>query len=163
MGRDKADGVIRLHPLTKSLEIEWNVKTNRPLYAAEENFLRALAQKMAATPAYNPFWRLLDLPVSVHNLGGCPLGDNRESGVVEANGEVFDYPGLFVLDGAAIPVAIGANPSHTIAAVAERNIERMIRKYTDNSNWSAPDAKSARPIEDPLSKIRVPPDGVLQA
>jgi len=162
MGRDKADGVISLHPLTKSLEIEWNVKTNRPLYVVEENFSRALAQKMGASPAFSPFWKLLDLPVSVHNLGGCPLGDKRETGVVDANGEVFDYPGLFVLDGAAIPVAIGANPSHTIAAVAERNVERAIRKYTGSPNWSAPESKNARPIEDPLTKINVPSDGVPQ-
>jgi cholesterol oxidase len=160
MGRDKADGVISLHPLTKALEIEWNMKSNRPLYDAEEGFSRALAQKMGAAPAFNPFWRLLDLPVSVHNLGGCPLGDNPATGVVDVNGEVFDYPGLFVLDGAAIPVAIGANPSHTIAAVAERNVERAIRKFTGIQTWKAPEAAFAKGIDDPLSDVKIPPNGV---
>jgi cholesterol oxidase len=161
MGRDQADGVISLHPLTKALDIEWNMTSNRPLYVAEEGFSRALAQKMGATPAFNPFWRLVDLPVSVHNLGGCPLGDDRAIGVVDANGEVFDYPGLFVLDGAAIPVAIGANPSHTIAAVAERNVERAIRKYTGKKTWTAPEGAFAAPIDDPLSAVKIPQGGVL--
>jgi cholesterol oxidase len=162
MGRDRADGVIALHPLTKSLEVQWKMGTNRPLYEAEEKFSCALAQKMGASPAFNPFWKILNLPVSVHNLGGCPLGENRETGVIDCNGEVFDYPGLFVLDGAAIPVAIGANPSHTIAAVAERNVERAIRKYTGKPDWSAPDAKNARAIDDPLSKTTVPAGGVAK-
>jgi cholesterol oxidase len=99
--------------------------------------------------------------VSVHNLGGCPLGDDRAIGVVDANGEVFDYPGLFVLDGAAIPVAIGANPSHTIAAVAERNVERAIRKYTGKKTWTAPEGAFAAPIDDPLSAVKIPQGGVL--
>jgi hypothetical protein len=74
---------------------------------------------------------------------------------------LFNYPGLFVLDGAAIPVAIGANPSHTIAAVAERNVEAAIRKYSANHGWKAPEAAFAQPIDDPLSDVTIPPEGVL--
>lgn len=73
------------------------------------------------------------------------------------NGEVFNYPNLFVLDGAAIPVAIGANPSHTIAAVAERNIQIAIRKFTGNAAWGAPEAAAAKPIRDPMPVV--PPGG----
>jgi len=43
------------------------------------------------------------------------------------------------------------NPSHTIAAVAERNVEAAIRKLTGNLAWRAPEAVHAQPIRDPLT------------
>jgi cholesterol oxidase len=157
MGRDHADGRISLHALSHSLEIEWNLASNEPLYDAEQRFAEAFAQTAGGEAAFNPFWKLLHLPVSVHNLGGCPLADTPAQGVIDANGEVFNYPNLFVLDGAAIPVAIGANPSHTIAAVAERNIRIAIRRFIGNAAWEAPEFRLARPIQDPLPVI--PPRG----
>jgi cholesterol oxidase len=115
---------------------------------------------MGGDPAVNPFWSQLRIPVTVHNLGGCPLADSPERGVLNRDGEVFGYPGLFVLDGAAIPVAIGANPSHTIAAVAERNIEAAIRRITGDEKWRAPERSLSIPIDDPLSDMLIPPEGV---
>lgn len=160
MGRDHANGRLFLHPLTFSLEVQWDLESNMPLYEIEEKFVRSLAHNMGGDAAFNPFWRLLRIPVTVHNLGGCPLADSRDKGVLNADGEVFDYPGVFVLDGAAIPVAIGANPSHTIAAVAERNVELAIRRITGERKWQAPEGRLAPPIKDPLSDIVIPPNGV---
>ena len=160
MGRDRADGRLLLHRLTFALDVQWNLQSNMPLYDVEDAFARVLAEKMGGQAAQNPFWRLLHIPVTVHNLGGCPLADSPDRGVLNAQGEVFGYPGLFVLDGAAIPVAIGANPSHTIAAVAERNIEAAIRRLTGDSNWQAPERRFATPVHDQLSDIVIPPDGV---
>jgi hypothetical protein len=34
--------------------------------------------------------------------------------------------GLYVVDGSLIPLAIGANPALTVAALAERNVERIL-------------------------------------
>ena len=48
------------------------------------------------------------------------MGDSPSNGVVNHAGEVFNYPGLYVIDGAVIPEALGVNPSRTIGAVAER-------------------------------------------
>jgi cholesterol oxidase len=160
MGRDRADGRLSLHPLTFALDIQWNLESNMPLYEAEDAFVKALTQKLGGDAVMNPFWSITRLPVTVHNLGGCPLADSPVQGVANADGEVFNYPGLFVVDGASIPVAIGANPSHTIAAVAERNVEAAIRRIKGDKIWQAPERPLAPPIKDPLSDAVIPAEGV---
>jgi cholesterol oxidase len=161
MGRDRANGRLSLHPLTFTLDLQWHLQDNMALYDAETAFVKLLAQTMGGEAAFNPFWQCLHIPITVHNLGGCPLAESPDSGVLNADGEVFGYPGLFVMDGAAIPVAIGANPSHTIAAVAERNIETAIRRITRNDKWRAPEREAALPVDDPLSDVVIPAEGVL--
>jgi cholesterol oxidase len=153
MGRDRANGVLALDPLTRALRVSWDVASNAPFYAAEEQFSTDVANAMGGSVAFNPLWQRLHRPVSVHNLGGCVMADDEGKGVTDAGGEVFGYPGLYVLDGGALPAATGVNPSHTIAAVAERNVERAIRKLTSNATWRAPEAASAKPVKDPLAGI----------
>jgi cholesterol oxidase len=46
--------------------------------------------------------------------------------VCDEYGEVFGYPGLHVVDGAAMPGPVGANPSLTIAAFAERACRHIL-------------------------------------
>ena len=65
--------------------------------------------------------------VTVHPLGGCPMAEQRTDGIVDAHGECFNNPNLFIVDGAIIPSSLVANPSLTIAAVAESIAERLIR------------------------------------
>jgi choline dehydrogenase-like flavoprotein len=62
---------------------------------------------------------------TAHPLGGCRMSDAGRAGVVDALGESPRNPNLFVIDGAAIPSALGVNPSLTIAAVAESIAARM--------------------------------------
>ncbi|WP_228831388.1 GMC oxidoreductase [Nocardia elegans] len=58
-----------------------------------------------------------------HPLGGAVLGK-----ATDAYGRVHGYAGLYVMDGSAVPGNAGAaNPSMTISALAERNIEEVIR------------------------------------
>jgi cholesterol oxidase len=47
------------------------------------------------------------------------MAETTEQGVVDEDCRVFGHPGLWVVDGAAIPANLGANPSLTIAAIAE--------------------------------------------
>jgi cholesterol oxidase len=54
---------------------------------------------------------------------------------------------------------VGANPSHTIAAVAERNIEAVIRRIRNEPTWRAPESTSVRPIHEPLDDVRIPEGG----
>jgi len=54
------------------------------------------------------------------------MADSAAEGVVDQWGEAFGHPGLFVVDGAAIPRPLGLNPSRTIAALAERIAARRL-------------------------------------
>ena len=92
---------------------------------------------------------------TIHNRPTRLTGAEILWATLEGEGvrEVFGYPGLYVLDGGALPAATGVNPSHTIAAVAERNVEAAIRKLTGDAIWRAPETASAHPIKDPLTGI----------
>jgi cholesterol oxidase len=63
---------------------------------------------------------LLNTPSTAHILGGCGIGADESKGVINADHEVFNYPGLYVADGSAIPANLGVNPSLTITAMTER-------------------------------------------
>ena len=68
-----------------------------------------------------PFKKLL----TAHPLGGCSMSDDPDRGVVNEFGEVWNYPRLYVSDGAIIPTALSVNPSGTISALSERIAERL--------------------------------------
>ncbi|MBV9948265.1 MAG: GMC family oxidoreductase, partial [Myxococcales bacterium] len=159
MGRDLANGRIDLVPGVNLLKITWDVPSNMPLYGAEERFSNDIAHALGGAMGYNPFWKLLHRPVSVHNLGGCVMAEHPSDGVVDPGGEAFGYPNLFVLDGAALPASTGTNPSHTIAAVAERNVERFIRRQRSDPAWCAPESAKAVRIQDPLDALTIPKGG----
>lgn len=161
MGRDRANGTISFLPSTDRTCVHWDIPTNLPLYVQESAFCNDVAVALGGRYIANPAWTYLRQPVSVHNLGGCPMGESPGDGVVDPDGEVFGYPGLHVLDGAIMPSATGANPSHTIAAVAERCIERAIRRITRNQEWLAPERADVHPIRLPEDEITIPGGGTV--
>ncbi len=68
---------------------------------------------------------LLNTPTTAHILGGCNIGEDEASGVVDIGHQVFNYPGLYVVDGSVVPGNLGVNPSLTITAMAERAMSRI--------------------------------------
>jgi cholesterol oxidase len=56
-----------------------------------------------------------------HPVGGVPIGK-----ATDAYGRIVGHPGLYVVDSSLIPVGICANPALTTAALAERNIDRIL-------------------------------------
>ena len=60
------------------------------------------------------------MPMTAHFLGGATIGTSVNDGVIDPYHRVFNYPGLSIVDGAAISANLGVNPSLTITAQAER-------------------------------------------
>jgi cholesterol oxidase len=83
------------------------------------------AQKVNGIPQSTLNEVLLDIPSTAHILGGCGIGRDAQSGVIDTNHQVFNYPGLYVVDGSVIPANLGVNPSLTITALAERAMTRI--------------------------------------
>ncbi len=59
-------------------------------------------------------------PLTAHLIGGACIGGTSERGVVDPYHRMYGHPTVSVVDGAAIPANLGANPSLTITALAER-------------------------------------------
>lgn len=88
---------------------------------------RRVAQVGAAAGAVGAIDMTAIDPCTFHPLGGAVIGK-----VCDAYGRVLGQRGLYVNDGALIPGSTAcANPSLTIAALAERNIERIIERDLD--------------------------------
>ena len=62
----------------------------------------------------------LGIPSTAHILGGACMGASAADGVIGADHQVHGYPGLYVVDGAAVSANPGVNPALTITALAER-------------------------------------------
>jgi len=69
---------------------------------------------------------VLNMSVTAHILGGAQIGGDPSQGVIDVNHQVFGYPGLYVVDGSAIPANVGVNPSLTITALAERAMSKGV-------------------------------------
>jgi cholesterol oxidase len=125
-GRDAADGQMRLTPLLRRFDIRWSKAGSEKLFEQLERTANELAKAAEATPFYALDGGPLGKFMTVHPLGGCPMGDDENRSVVDDAGRVRGYPGLTVLDGSIVPTALGVNPSKTIAALAERGMDRML-------------------------------------
>jgi cholesterol oxidase len=89
---------------------------------------KMLAKLMEGAPVGSIAETLLGMPTTAHIMGGCPIGRTPEEGVIDLDFQVFNYPGLYVIDGSVMPANPGINPSLTITALAEYAMSRMPAK-----------------------------------
>jgi cholesterol oxidase len=116
------------------VKIVWEGADRRIALSGIREELRRHARALGANFIANPAWSLLRVGhhITMHPLGGCPMGEDYLSGAVDEFGRVFAgdgsvHQGLFVADGALIPAALGVPPLLTISALAEYIVERKIR------------------------------------
>ncbi len=131
IGHDSASGRIELDGAGNA-RVVWPTLPQEPFVARMRAEMAQHAQafggKFVDSPRSSPL--LGGAMTTVHPLGGCPMADRVEEGVVNADGKVYDpvrggvYAGLRVVDGSIAPASIGANPLLTIASLAERAADR---------------------------------------
>ena len=124
-GKDAGDGELLLKrrwfmPWRRTLNLKWEVEHSEgvlnAMQAMHENLTEATAGRARALPT----WRLFKSLLTLHPLGGCSMGVSPGTGVVDHLGHVHGYRNLIVADGSIVPTPTVRNPSHTIAALAER-------------------------------------------
>jgi cholesterol oxidase len=125
MGRDFPTGRLSLDG--DQLTNDWSPDDSRRYFDELEETLDAIADALDGEFRDSRIRGLTSL-ITVHPLGGCPIGDDEREAVADAYGEVFGCPGLFVTDGSALPGPVGPNPSLTIAAFADRAAERILER-----------------------------------
>jgi len=141
MGQDDATGRIKLSGIDgDQIDLGWEQPiAQQKLWADIEMLLREFSSAMGGRYIDLPTWQGLlgkKKLVIVHPLGGCPIGNTHEDGVVNEFGQVFDgskpaatktlLPGLYVVDGAVIPGALAANPSLTISAQTLKAVTKAL-------------------------------------
>lgn len=104
----------------------WRLTTRKdesspaPTYiAAGAEAVQRAAEIVDGVPAGNIF-DSFDAVLTAHFVGGCVIGADEHSGVVDAYHRAFGHPGLHIVDGSTITANLGVNPSLTITAQAER-------------------------------------------
>ncbi len=70
---------------------------------------------------------------SAHYMGGCRMGKDPRTSVVDSWGRAHDVSNLFVADGSVFVTGAGVNPTLTIAALATRTAEGIVAAFKHGS------------------------------
>jgi gluconate 2-dehydrogenase alpha chain len=70
--------------------------------------------------------------LSSHELGGCRMGEDPRSSVVDPDLQVHDTPGLHVFGTAVFPSCHGVNPTLTMWALCRRAAERLVERLRND-------------------------------
>ena len=156
VAHDDARGKLRLKG--DRVVVDWPGYSSTPALVKAEEKVKAMIERRGGVFNTNPF----TMPafggnrIIAHPLGGAPMGTSADHGVVAHDGRVFDpsqgssgfHDGLYVLDGAAIPSAVGVSPLLTITALAERAMVLASRRL-------------GRPLDHDIAPARTPRDAAM--
>ena len=120
------DNSLRVHrrtrgPLKGLLTTSQGHGEPNPTWIPQANAAaRSAARQLHGQPMASLFEATLNTPTTAHIIGGSPIGDSPETGVIDPYHRVYGHPGLHVADGSAITANLGVNPSLSITAMTER-------------------------------------------
>jgi choline dehydrogenase-like flavoprotein len=108
------------------------------IYRMSENSYRLLRfhqerarESLLAAGAYETIVAPLIRETGWHLLGTAKMGVDPGSSVVDAWGRTHDIPNLFIFDGSIWPTSSGMNPTATIAALALRCSDYLVRQRSN--------------------------------
>ncbi len=136
MATDGAKGQFGLNDDGRlTLNFPDDALANDPVFQKTEEIMKAMAQAMGGEFKTSFLWDGFTKRriITVHPLGGCPMGNSSSEGVVDKNGQVFKtasggqdvHRGLFVMDASIIPGALAVNPTLTIVAQCLRIAQNL--------------------------------------
>jgi cholesterol oxidase len=107
-------------PFGSRMKIDNSGNKKVPAYIpVGQEVMESYARKVSGIPQNILLEVFFNRPTTAHILGGCPMSDTTETGVVGRNLKVHGYPDFYITDGSVIQGNIGVNPSLTITALAE--------------------------------------------
>lgn len=118
-GITKPEGYFTYNAATKLTDLFWPATSpnNLKLAKATQYTCKLLTEANGISLAGPP-----DFTATGHPLGGANIGQ-----VCDTYGKVHGYRNLFIVDGSMIPASTAcSNPSLTIAALAERSMDRFL-------------------------------------
>lgn len=92
MGHDDSSGKITYHAKTDDISVNYKDVGYNPSFKTVNDAARKIAEQLKGTFVTNPLWteKLGKSVVTVHPLGGCPMGESGQTGVVNHAGQVFE-------------------------------------------------------------------------
>ncbi len=111
------------------LDIDWSNVGKEEIFEKADTQLRKETDALSGVYVKNPVWvkEMNNELITVHPLGGCYMGDDIDSAVVNHKGQVFTkdsasgvYENFYITDGSVVPRSLGVNPLLTISAISER-------------------------------------------
>jgi cholesterol oxidase len=115
-------GTFKYNPVTDAAELQWTEAQNAAGVASAKYVFDKI--NTATGSSYETAilgGKEFQDTATYHAVGGCPLGLATDD-----YGRVKGYERLYISDGSLIPRGLVANPALTVAALTERNIERIL-------------------------------------
>ena len=125
MSQDAADGQITLKKGRMSFSFDLK---GSPSYNASMQAFDALSEQSGRKVTFNR-----KSVTTAHPMGGCRIAANADEGVVNAQGMVYGYSGLYIADASVFPQPVGVPPSLSIAAWASHVAEQIIHQTPSTS------------------------------